>query len=168
MTALDEMLTHIQDSLNKKDHIMGLFFDMRRAFDTVNHGLLENKLYQIGVRGPCLEWLLSYLSDRNQQVEINGVRSDPIKTHTGTPQGSCIAIPHIVQYIYYRPSKTITIKWIPDYLCLIISGKSDQEIQGKSQKSIKTISKWCSEIMISLNTDKSVAVQFYTKNINDG
>lgn len=48
---------------------------MSRAFDTANHALPITKLEYIGISGPALEWLRSYLSHRNQIVEIRGVRS---------------------------------------------------------------------------------------------
>ena len=53
--------------------------DLSKAFDTVNHEILFDKLYHYGIRGLALEWVKSYFNERSQFVEYNGLRSTPHK-----------------------------------------------------------------------------------------
>ena len=61
---------------------------MSKAFDTINHGILLNKLLDIGISPSCVAWFTSYLADRRQVVRINSELSDPLPVVSGVPQGS--------------------------------------------------------------------------------
>ena len=49
---------------------IGIFIDFRKAFDTVDHSILLEKLNYYGIRGPAFNWLQSYLCNRQQFVEF--------------------------------------------------------------------------------------------------
>ena len=63
---------------------------MSKAFDTINHGILLNKLLDIGISLSSVAWFTSYLSDRRQVVRINSELSDPLPVVSGVPQGSIL------------------------------------------------------------------------------
>ena len=65
-------------------------YDLKKAFDTVNHKILLKKLYAYGIRGSILKWLDSYLSDRLQYVYYNGSESNSDSITCGVPQGSIL------------------------------------------------------------------------------
>ena len=88
--ALISMTEAIKNTLNNKRIGCGIFFDLQKAFDTVNHKILLFKLEHYGIRGNVLEWFRSYLSDRLQYVSINGKRSYPLHINCGVPQGSVL------------------------------------------------------------------------------
>ena len=67
-----------------------VFSDFRKAFDTVNHDLLLQKLSYMGVLDKELAWLKDYLHDRTQVLDFQGVSSDPEPISTGVPQGSIL------------------------------------------------------------------------------
>ena len=67
-----------------------VFLDLRKAFDTVDHLLLINKLKSLGVTGKSLEWFHSFLSGRVQQIMSVNVLSPPAKITMEVPQGSIL------------------------------------------------------------------------------
>lgn len=64
-----------------------LFVDFKKAFDTVDHTILKDKLSDVGVSGVFFEWIASYLHERSQYVTVNGVRSKLQQIDIGVPQG---------------------------------------------------------------------------------
>ena len=69
---------------------MGVFIDLSRAFDTVDHNILLEKLEHHGIRGLALNWFRSYLSNRQQYVEFNSLCSSRQQIRCGVPQGSIL------------------------------------------------------------------------------
>ena len=85
--ALLELIEEICEALDKKKCTVGVFIDLRKAFDTLDHNVLIEKLYHYGFRGKALEWLKSYLANRKQFVQVNDVRSCLLDIICGVPQG---------------------------------------------------------------------------------
>ncbi|XP_075157587.1 uncharacterized protein LOC142230850 [Haematobia irritans] len=70
--------------------VVGIFFDLSKALDMIDHGILLQKLYTYGLRGKELQLIESYLSDRKQFVQINEHRSGMSAVQYGVPQGSVL------------------------------------------------------------------------------
>ena len=70
---------HIRDSLDKNNLACGICIDLQKAFDTVDHNILLDKLAHYGIRGIANEWIKSYLSNRQQYVSINGHDSNKLE-----------------------------------------------------------------------------------------
>ena len=70
--------------------VYGIFIDLKKAFDTVNHKMLLQKLEHYGIHGDSLAWFKSYLSDRKQYVHINGINSEITIVTCGVSQGSVL------------------------------------------------------------------------------
>ena len=70
-----------------KVNVCGIFVDLQKAFDTVNHAILLDKLHR-GICGKMKEWFKSYLQERKQIVSINGADSELRELKDGVPQGS--------------------------------------------------------------------------------
>ena len=83
-------INQISECLNKKEHAIAIFCDLKKAFDTVDFEILLKKLHNIGVRGTELLWFPDYLCNRKQFVSINGVNSHLRKILFGVPQGSIL------------------------------------------------------------------------------
>ena len=86
--ALIVMTEMIRATLDNKRFGCGVFIDLQKAFDTVNHNILIAKLENYGVRGNVLKWFKSYLCNRDEYVSINGINSTPLRVTSGVPQGS--------------------------------------------------------------------------------
>ena len=85
--ALLIMLENIKNALNNGECAVGIFLDFQKAFDTVDHNILLDKLFNYGIRGIALEWLKSYLSNRHQVVRYDNYESEPRKYYAESPKG---------------------------------------------------------------------------------
>ena len=74
----------------RKEHIIGIFLDLSKAFDTIDHKILINKLSYYGVRGIILSWFNDYLSNRKQYVNFRSNNSSKSDITCGVPQGSIL------------------------------------------------------------------------------
>jgi retron-type reverse transcriptase len=88
--AAMDIVIKIQETLDERRFAAGLFIDLAKAFDTVHHGILINKLSRAGIKGRALDWFISYLSNRYHYVELNGIKSRRRLIKFGVPQGSIL------------------------------------------------------------------------------
>ena len=88
--ALISITEEIRKAVDDNEFSCGVFLDFQKAFDTVNHKILIDKLHYYGVRGVTLSWFESYLTNRIQQTIVNDTVSDRIEVTRGVPQGSVL------------------------------------------------------------------------------
>ena len=87
--AILELTDNLKMKIDSCETISSIFLDLSKAFDTVNHQILLQKLYRYGIRVPLL-WFKSYLENRSQYVEVENVKSNPLTIQCGIPQGSTL------------------------------------------------------------------------------
>ena len=90
-------LKYVADNIEQKKHVIGVFLDLSKAFDTICHCKLLVKLQNYGIRGNCLELIKSYLSSPSKQItKFDDVMSDAENILFGVPQGSVLGpLPNI-------------------------------------------------------------------------
>ena len=88
--AIFTLISDLIKTFHNKQFTIALFLDLRRAFDTLDIGLLRYKLDHYGLRGVANQLLHSYLSHRKQYVHVNGYKSDIRSVNLGVPQGSVL------------------------------------------------------------------------------
>ena len=106
--ALITLVDKITKSLDNGDIVIGVFLDLKKAFDTVNHKIILKKLYHYGIRGNLNKWFESYLADRSQYVLFNGKTSDTRNVNCGVPQGSILGPLLFILYIRIRIAFILT------------------------------------------------------------
>ena len=96
----------IATSIDQSEITAGVFLDLSKAFDTLDHQILFDKLEHYGVRGLALQWIKSYFSNRTQFVQINDTRSSEEIIRCGVPQGSILGPLFFILYINDLPKAT--------------------------------------------------------------
>ena len=85
----------IKEALDHGKYGCGIFVDLQKAFDTIDHNILLGKLKHYGIRGVAYSWFESYSKDRKQYVSINGYNSKHLSISLGVPQGSVLFLIYI-------------------------------------------------------------------------
>ena len=88
--ALVSITEKIREALDTGHFACGIFIDLQKAFDTVDHDILVSKLEYYGARGIAKSWFTSYLHNRKQFVTIKGFKSSLKTIKFGVPQGSVL------------------------------------------------------------------------------
>ena len=88
--ALNYSINHIENELKRKKHVIGIFIDLSKAFDTIDHEKLLYKLQNYGIRGNAHKLISSYLSNRYQYTSVLDEDSDKLLVKYGVPQGSVL------------------------------------------------------------------------------
>ena len=94
--AICELVGIIAKNREEKKHTVGIFIDLSKAFDTLNHNMLLEKMSRYGIRGTTLNWFRSYLQGRSMRVKCTSNTTGSLEYSTyhqleyGTPQGSCL------------------------------------------------------------------------------
>ena len=86
--AILQLTQDIRDSFEKGEYTLGVFIDLSKAFDTVDHQILIKTLQYYGIDGTALEWFKSYLSNRKQNISYQDTSENCLDIICGVPQGS--------------------------------------------------------------------------------
>ena len=105
--AATNLYDNLLNSLDKKDITCAIFLDLAKAFDSVNHKILLQKLKKYGIRGIPLKLMESYLSNRWQYVKLNNKSSNLERIEIGIPQGSILGPLLFLLYINDLPNASI-------------------------------------------------------------
>ena len=168
-TAILELLEHITESIDDSKYCMGIFVDLKKAFDTINHNILLQKLDMMGVRGVANDWIKSYLNNRKQYVHLNDTKSSEETISCGVPQGSILGPILFILYIndLCRVSKQIKMILFADDTNLILSHNNLKSLTGEINCELKKISSWFKSNKLSLNTQKTNYMLITNKVINE-
>ena len=160
--ALMLMVDQVTKALDNGECVIGIFLDFSKAFDTVNHSILIDKLYHNGIRCNALEWFRSYLSDRSQYVSYNGVRSSTKSIKCGVPQGSILG--PLLFLIYINDLHNVCRDSVPtlfaDDTNLFYKGDKMEDLVKIINGELENISLWLKINKLSLNIKKTHFIMF--------
>ena len=117
--ALLHLFEKISSAIDRREHTVGIFLDLSKAFDTVNFNILFDKLEQYGIRGIALNWIKDYFSRRSQFVQFNEHCSNYYSIKCGVPQGSILGPLLFLLYIILMTFQMFLISSILFYLLMI-------------------------------------------------
>ena len=136
---------------------ISVFLDLKKAFDTVDHGILLAKLTKYGVAGTSLRWFTSYLTSRKQYCVLNGHKSSLKTVHCGIPQGSCLGPLLFILYVndFEQCLKKCTPNMYADDTSVTCSGEDIYDLCNDLKAEIENITEWLRQNKLSLNTAKT-------------
>ena len=156
---------NIRVALDSGKLACGIFIDLQKAFDTVDHEILLDKLQYCGFRGICNSWLRSYLTGRKQFVHVGGKNSSAREVKHGVPQGSVLGPLLFLIYINDLPnSLRFCLPHIfADDTALLYIERSPKALQKRINIDMKLLLKWLNANKISLNIAKTEIILFKHK-----
>lgn len=166
LAATIDLVTKIKSNIDKKNIVVGIFIDLKKAFDTVSHNLLIKKLERIGVKGNALKMFESYLSNRMQVVKIENTQSKTEPLTCGVPQGSILGPLLFLIYInnVHELSLNGDITLYADDTCLFYFGASIHTILSHAQKDLNNLFSWFQHNLLTINISKTCYIIFKAKN----
>lgn len=164
--ALLSLIDRITSELDTHNFSLGIFIDLSKAFDTLDHTILLNKLAHYGIRGMVNDWFCSYLSNRQQFVNIGSVLSNKRTIKCGVPQGSILG--PLLFIIYVNDIVNVTklanlILYADDTNMFLTNSDLNTLIQNASTELAK-LSVWFAANKLSLNIKKTNFILFRTRN----
>lgn len=166
-TAILQFINNVYQCLEKKHHVVGVFLDLSKAFDTLNHEILLRKLNHYGVRGTPLKLFESYLANRSQAVYCNSVHSTFRAINKGVPQGSVLG--PILFLIYINDIVNVTSKFkytiYADDTNLLMNNININNLHTDLIAELRNINHWTKINKLSLNTTKTNYILFQNRSI---
>ena len=160
--ALIEITEKIKETIDNHKYGCGIFIDLRKAFDTVNHSILLKKLEHYGIRGSTYKWFESYLTNRKQYVFLNGESSQIRNVTSGVPQGSVLGPLLFLLYINDLPniSKVLNFYLFADDTNIYYEAETPEKLERVINKELKHLHTWLIVNRLSLNIEKTNFVVF--------
>ena len=160
--ALLTFIEKVTQAIDNHSHMLGIFLDFSKAFDTIDHKILLKKVYNYGIRGKALEWFRSYLSDRQQYVCVNDAKSNTLNIECGVPQGSILGPLLFIIYMndFHRSSSILSFILFADDSNLFFSHPDPHALLNTVNAELINVTEWIKANKLSLNLLKTKYMLF--------
>ena len=164
--SLMKLTDYIKRSLDERKYVLSVLIDPTKAFDTMNHEILLNKLEYYGIRGHANDFFKSYLSNRRQYTVVNGIKSKLKCVPCGVPQGSVLGPLFFLLYIndIYRAVGENGIRLFADNTSLSVCSPDLDELKRNAKIAFEKLYSWCTCNKLTINNDKTHFILFNMKN----
>lgn len=164
-SACFELTNYLHAMMDRRRYVAGLFFDLSRAFDSVDLKFVREKLHRLGIRGVALGWMMSFLMDRSVVVRQGSSVSGPHRVGVGVAQGSVMG-PLIFLLYVNDLSRAISdglLVNFADDTTIIVTSETQELLIEKITSAMQEFEKWCFANKLILNSSKTVCVLFSRK-----
>ena len=163
--AAVNLVDKVTSALDNKLSAIGIFIDLSKAFDTIDHNILLNKLFAYGFRGVTHSWIKSYLENRVQYVHYNGMSSYRLSCNVGVPQGSILGPLLFLLYInnIHSASEVPDFILFADDTTILFQDKNLGDAILKAEKEFNKLLHWLNANKLSLNIKKTKVLIFDNK-----
>ena len=155
--------TFIRDAFIKKEHIVAVFFDLEKAYDTTwKYGIL-NDLHDLGLKGRLPSFISNFLSDREFKVRVGSTLSDMHQQEMGVPQGSILSVTLFnikINSITKCLSPGVDCSLYVDDFLICYRSKNMHTIERQLQQNINKIQNWASNNGFKFSKSKTVCMHF--------
>lgn len=167
--ALNIFSTDVFTAIDNKLSVLSIFIDFAKAFDTVNHKILLEKMHHYGIRGQILSWFEDYLTNRQQYTVLNGEKSHNTPVTLGVPQGSVLGPILFLLYInditdIFSRSKTILFA---DDMTMYLTGPYPEQLVHYANNELEKLHQWCLCNRLTINTKKTQFMLFTIKSMTN-
>ena len=170
MTSLIASTDYWYENIDCSKINLTIFLDLKKAFDTVDHSILIQKLQKYGIKDRAGEWFESYLTNRQQFCSLNGVKTKPRKVPCGIPQGSCLGPLLFIIYLndVEKCLQSSHANIYADDTAITIASNNVMEMTEGASKELANIAEWMRVNKLSPNPQKTefmiIGHPFSTKN----